>query len=1072
MSRKLTPRSSLQNLRREAKQWLKALREQDPDARARLERALPDAPTDPGLRDVQHALAREHGLAGWTALKNELTRRRADTPAESRDAGVQSLLAAAERGDVARVTELLDAHPDIVSERAVLTGHTGKRTALHFAMNSPSEPVAELLLARGADPNLRDEGDNAMPLHFAAEHGHLGIVRRLIEHGADPIGTGDGHELEVIGWATCFGRTPKDAVVDYLLAHGARHNIFSAVATGATGAIRDIAARSPADIDRPMDQTNRRRRPLHLAVIQRQLGSLNTLLSLGADTEARDAAGLTALDQAALNGEQDLAQRLIEHGSRIELPTAVALGRTGDVERLLGEDPHCLRPGGRWDKLLIRASEGAPAHVIEALIGAGASVHARDDHRTAVDGTHGYTALHAAAFHGNTDAARVLLRHGANPADREDRYWGTPAGWANYAGHIETRDLILEGAIDIFDAITFDRTGRIAGILARDPLALDRQFGKLVTGDQKPRPWLDPAWTPVAFAVANSKPEAVRLLVECGAAVTVRDSAGRTPIEMAMAQEREDIAGLLQQRDSSQVPREHGTSAADELVADFLRMACLDWRVGGSQRVMRTQDAGRLLELHPEVVHSGIHAAVACGALAEVQRLLAQRPEAAWELGGPGLWPPLLHLCTARLPFPASSEHAVAIARLLLDHGADSNAFYLGGNADIHYTALTCVLGRGEEQASMHPKARDLTRLLLEHGADPYDNQVLYNVFAGHASRRRLDDDIVWLLELMHEHSMRRGHAADWKDPLWPMFDMGGAPSLGDEHIRHHGARFMLEAAVDRNLLQLAEWMLAHGADPNAPWGTHPDRAERTLYQEAAARGYAEMAQLLVRYGATPTPVALKGFEEFVDACLRMDREKAGSLLEQHPEYRENPRALFAAVERDREDVVAMLLDLGVSPDVEDLANGKQRALHVAAYVGAERCAALLIERGAEVDFRESSHDAIPLGVASWGQQPAMVELLGRHSRDVWELTYTGRTERLRELLRESPALARVTSSDGDTPLMWLPGDAAAALEIATLLVEHGADPAPRNTHGLSAADIADNRGLESVATLLRTHHA
>src|SRR5438105_9934679 len=80
MPRQITSATSLDNLRKEAKRWLKALRDGDAEARARFERAYAPsgpaeagrhvhaAPAKPGLRDVQHALAREHGRDSWIAL--------------------------------------------------------------------------------------------------------------------------------------------------------------------------------------------------------------------------------------------------------------------------------------------------------------------------------------------------------------------------------------------------------------------------------------------------------------------------------------------------------------------------------------------------------------------------------------------------------------------------------------------------------------------------------------------------------------------------------------------------------------------------------------------------------------------------------------------------------------------------------------------------------------------------------------------------------------------------------------------------------------------------------------------
>jgi ankyrin repeat protein len=139
----------------------------------------------------------------------------------------------------------------------------------------------------------------------------------------------------------------------------------------------------------------------------------------------------TALHFAA-NGPHEAVIRLL-------------LERADDVRRLLAKDPEGLTLGHRWGTLIIRASEHASGQVIEKLIALGASVDAQDDRRTAVDETSRYTALDSAAWHGNLEAINVLLRHGANPRIRDEKYCATPAGWAAYAGQLEARDLILAG---------------------------------------------------------------------------------------------------------------------------------------------------------------------------------------------------------------------------------------------------------------------------------------------------------------------------------------------------------------------------------------------------------------------------------------------------------------------------------------------------------------------------------------------------------------------------------------------------------------------------------------------------
>ena len=128
----------------------------------------------------------------------------------------------------------------------------------------------------------------------------------------------------VIGWATAWDYIqPNPEIVAYLLAHGARQNIFSAVAMGEKEVIRELVARrTPNDIERRMNGARMRRMPLHLAVIKNQPASVTTLLDLGANTESLDEADFSALDLAALDGRHDLAQVLLERGGKVRLPAA------------------------------------------------------------------------------------------------------------------------------------------------------------------------------------------------------------------------------------------------------------------------------------------------------------------------------------------------------------------------------------------------------------------------------------------------------------------------------------------------------------------------------------------------------------------------------------------------------------------------------------------------------------------------------------------------------------------------------------------------------------------------------
>src|SRR5206468_6073239 len=139
---------------------------------------------------------------------------------------VAAIQSAAADGRADELRGLLDEHPDLLDARGV---EFNKQTALHKAAWKNRPECVQLLLDRGADVRIRDFGDNAYALHFAAEAADLHVVTLLVEAGSDVVGEGDDHQVGVLGWATCFGRVRED-VAAYLLAHGSRAHLWAAIA--------------------------------------------------------------------------------------------------------------------------------------------------------------------------------------------------------------------------------------------------------------------------------------------------------------------------------------------------------------------------------------------------------------------------------------------------------------------------------------------------------------------------------------------------------------------------------------------------------------------------------------------------------------------------------------------------------------------------------------------------------------------------------------------------------------------------------------------------------------------------
>jgi uncharacterized protein len=510
------------------------------------------------------------------------------------------------------------------------------------------------------------------------------------------------------------------------------------------------------------------------------------------------------------------------------------------------------------------------------------------------------------------------------------------------------------------------------------------------------------------------------------------------------------------------------TRSLDEAVSLFLDNACPDHHVrGGSDHVRAEHTAMRLLAGRPDIATANFHTSVVCGDLDAVHHALEADPGWATRrngepgpertgVGGEGDltkrdwgskgWEPLSYLCFTRLPLPAVDENAVAIAHALLDGGANPNVHFMAGNSQ--YTPLTGAIGEGEEGRPPHQQRDALVRLLLERGANPYDQQVIYNIHFG--------GQVLWFLELIYEHARQTGRMAEWADPEWQMLNAGGYGT---------GARWFLEAAVAHNDVQLADWCLSHGANPNSAPGPQRRNRQRSLYDEAMFRGYVDVAERLVRYGATRSAIALNPMQRLIAAGLRDDQAAIRDEIAKHPQSLKSHEALFAATRENRREVAELLLDLGTSPNVESPAG--EHALHIAAYHDAVDVGELLIARGADVDPIGRQYDNTPLGGAMHCQSTRMIALLARHSRSAREVGYSGHVDRLREILAEKPERAR--GYDGETVLMYLPpDDEAKAMEAAALLLEHGADPTIKDPQRRTAADRAERNAMYRVAEFLR----
>ena len=367
---------------------------------------------------------------------------------------------------------------------------------------------------------------------------------------------------------------------------------------------------------------------------------------------------------------------------------------------------------------------------------------------------------------------------------------------------------------------------------------------------------------------------------------------------------------------------------ADGPVDRFLRLAVLSYSEPDA-----SAGAARLLAADPGLATASAHTLAACGRADDLAERLT--PAVARAEEGPHRWVPLLYLCYSRI----GQDDAVGTLRVLLHAGADPDAGFLWQGLPSPFTALTGVLGGGERGEPPHPDGVALATMLLEAGADPNDNQALYN-----RAFRPENDHLAPLVG----HGLGQDRPSPWRDRLGTAYP-SPAEMVG-EHLRFAAS----SGFVDRVRL-----LLAHGVDPETR-GYHPIHGDRTPYEIAVRHGHATIAALLAEAGArTEGPSEV---DRVVAAAL------AGEPTTAHPDLPRDlvgkrPDALATAAEHHGTAAIRALLDLGYGIDAAG--SDGRTALHQAAWDGDAELCRWLIAHGADPTRTDARFEGTPAGWAA-----------------------------------------------------------------------------------------------------------
>ncbi|MCC7417904.1 MAG: ankyrin repeat domain-containing protein [Acidobacteria bacterium] len=285
--------------------------------------------------------------------------------------------------------------------------------------------------------------------------------------------------------------------------------------------------------------------PVADAVMKGEPDTLKALLKQGADVNAAQPDGMTALHWAADRGDAALADMLLYAGADASAVTRVGhytplhiAARNGNAavgKRLIeaGADVSArTSPGGATPLHL--AAEGGSVELIDALVAAGADVNAKEHEW-------GQTPLIFAASQNRADAIRTLIAHGADPSiastivDVPER-----SALDRAALQLQTR---MKDQVPMQAIYQAEREMFVSGKVPEEAVREFRGVAQRNGEEVNPSVLSKGGLTPLMHAARQGYVESVKALLDGGASIDQADGGdGTTPLLIAIINGQFDTA--------------------------------------------------------------------------------------------------------------------------------------------------------------------------------------------------------------------------------------------------------------------------------------------------------------------------------------------------------------------------------------------------------------------------------------------------------------------------------------------------------------------------------------------------